>query len=155
MKSISCFILTVIFALSVFGAILCAVDDIRAAGWHKTTLTITDIGLPDGVVFGDYTDAAGQNHENEAVLNWGGSFRSNSVEQYYGQKITILCGTEKGDVLDYESLIKNNIISFGLMFISGFLLYFGFFRKKTGYAKQYRAAQKQTEENTPLNNECE
>ena len=130
MNKIGSFVLTVVFVLSVFGALLCAANDIQAIGWKKTTLTITFIGLPDGTVFGDYTDAAGRKHENEAALTMSGFLRGKDVEQYYGQKITILCGTEKGEVLDYSGLIKANIIAFCITLISGLLLYFGFIRKK-------------------------
>jgi len=130
MNKIGCFVLTVVFVLSVFGALLCAANDIQAIGWKKTTLTITFIGLPDGTVFGDYTDAAGRKHENEAALTMSGFLRGKDIEQYYGQEITILCGTEKGEVLDYTGLIKANIIAFCITLISGLLLYFGFIRKK-------------------------
>ena len=79
MNKIGCFVLTVVFVLSLFGALLCAANDIQAIGWKKTTLTITFIGLPDGTVFGDYTDAAGRKHENEAALTMSGFLRAKDV----------------------------------------------------------------------------
>ena len=129
MKNIICFILTVVFALSLFGTVGYAITDIRAIGWKKTALTVTFIGLPDGSAFGDYTDANGRKHENEPALSWPRS-KCRNVEQYYGQEITVLCGTEKGDVVEYDSLIRGNLIFFGTTILSAMLLYFGFFRKK-------------------------
>lgn len=129
MKNIICFILTVVFALSLFGTVGYAITDIRAIGWKKTTLTVTFIGLPDGTAFGDYTDANGQKHENEPALSWPHS-KCRNVEQYYGQEITVLCGTEQGDVVGLESLIRGNLIFFCTTVLSAILLYFGFLRKK-------------------------
>ena len=65
LKKIVRFILIPVFILSLIGAVYYAAKDIKVRNWYKTTLTVTFIGVPDGTVFGDYTDAKGQLHQNK------------------------------------------------------------------------------------------
>ena len=117
-------ILITVFIISLIKLSFCAVKDIKVRDWHKTTLTVTFIGLPDGTVFGDYTDANGQYHQNEPVFHKSSFFGYHKdVEQYYGKAITILDDPATGEVLNYDDLFPKNILYLGLAVISGVLLF--------------------------------
>ncbi len=68
LKKIVKFNLVLVFIISLIGSFYFAAKDIKVRNWHKTTLTVTFIGLPDGNVFGDYTDANGVQHKNEPAF---------------------------------------------------------------------------------------
>lgn len=124
LKKIVRFILLPVFILSLIGAVYYAAKDIKVRNWYKTTLTVTFIGLPEGNVFGDYTDAHGVRHQNEpAFVNSAFSGYKTDVKQYYGSTFTILNDPETGVNLNYDGLIKNNIICFGLTSLSGAILF--------------------------------
>jgi len=131
LKKMIRFILITVFILSLTGAGYCAVKDIRVRNWYKTTLTVTAIALPEGNVYGDYTDAHGVQHQNEpAFMDSSLSGYKTDVEQYYGSTITILNDPETGLNLKYSDLIKNNILCFGLAVLSGALLFLTGKRRK-------------------------
>lgn len=118
------FILISVFIISLIGTIFCAVKDVKVQNWHKTILTVTFIGKPDGTVFGDYTDAKGQLHQNKpAYYEPFFSGYSKDAEQYYGKVVTIMENPETGEVLNYDRLFRNNIIFFSLTIVSGVLLF--------------------------------
>lgn len=125
LKKIVRFILIPVFILSLIGAVYYAAKDIKVRNWYKTTLTVTFIGKPDGTVFGDYTDAKGQLHQNKpAYYEPFFSGYSKDAEQYYGKVVTIMENPETGEVLNYDGLIRNNILCFGLTSLSGAILFF-------------------------------
>ena len=123
LKKIVRVITILFFIISLIGAVYYAAKDIKVRNWHKTTLTVTSIGLPEGNVFGDYTDANGVQHQDEpAFIDSSLSGYKTDVEQYYGRTFTILNDPETGRILNYDDLIENNIFYFGLTAVSGALL---------------------------------
>lgn len=123
LKKIVRVITILFFIISLIGAVYYAAKDIKVRNWHKTTLTVTSIGLPEGNVFGDYTDANGVPHQDEpAFIDSSLSGYKTDVEQYYGRTFTILNDPETGRILNYDNLIENNIFYFGLTAVSGALL---------------------------------
>lgn len=61
-------IILTIVTISTFCLILVnIVNDIKLLSWEKTTAQITFIGLPDGAVFGNYTDYRGV-HSDEFCI---------------------------------------------------------------------------------------
>ena len=118
------FILIFIFILSLIGAVCCAAEDIRVRDWYKTTLTVTFIGLPEGNVFGDYTDAKGVQHLNEpAFIKSSLSGYKTNAEQYYGSTFNILIEPETGLIRNYDELYRNSIFFSVLTVLSGALLF--------------------------------
>ena len=125
-----------ILMLPVFaGALLLTVRSARSLlktrNWYRTTLTVTFIGLPDGTVFGDYTDAHGTLHQNEPALPFSFGDR-NHVEQYYGTEIAVLNDPDTGELVKADGMVSNLLLSGGVTLLSGGL--FLLLRpRKTGY----------------------
>lgn len=80
---------------------LCFAADlyIVRGGWYRTAAEVEFIGLPDGIVFGSYTDRSGIPHSGEKLfasyLAQGHTVR---VEQYYGRSIDIIINTDNGEI---------------------------------------------------------
>lgn len=124
LKKLVKFNLVLVFIISLIGSVYFAAKDIKVRNWHKTTLTVTLIGLPDGNVFGDYTDANGVQHKNEPVFIKSSFSRyKTKVEQYYGKTFTILDNPETGLIVNYDDLFRDSIIFFGMTALSGILLF--------------------------------
>ena len=124
LKKIFKIILIPVFIISLICSAYFTVKDIKVRNWHKTTLTVTFIGLPDGNVFGDYTDANGVQHKNEpAFIKSSFSGYKTKVEQYYGKTFTILDNPETGLIVNYDDLFRDSMIFFGLTALSGILLF--------------------------------
>ena len=123
LRKIVRFILIPVFSVSLIGAVYYAAKDMKVRNWHKTTLTVTSIKLPEGNVFGDYTDAHGVLHQDEpAFIKSSFSGYKTKVEQYNGSTFTILDDPETGRILNYDDLFMDNIFWIGLTVVSGALL---------------------------------
>ena len=114
----------VVFVVSLICTLVCFVEDMRVGGWYKTTLTITFIGLPDGAVYGDYVDEGGEKHSNELAFRNDiplSKYRNDS-EKYYGDIVKIAIDPQTGKIVNYDSLLRNNIIFVGFTFLSGIVV---------------------------------
>ena len=81
--------------------------------------TITFIGLPDGAVFGDFTDSNGVDHVNEYLyisdfVRWHRA----EAEKYYGSHIKILYDKESGKIINYGYTVTSTFIGTVLILIS-------------------------------------
>lgn len=90
---------------------------------EKADCTITFIGLPDGTVFGDFTDSDGVVHINEALYT--SSFLqifNTNAEHCCGTQITILYDPHSGRIINYDHTIRILSISAALMVLSALWL---------------------------------
>lgn len=86
--------------------------------------TITFIGLPDGAVFGDFTDSDGVEHANEYLyLNGFLQGDSADVEKYYGTHIKILYDKESGEIINYGHTVTSALIGALLILISVIIIW--------------------------------
>lgn len=114
----------------------------RMRNAYKTECTITFIGLPDGAVFGDFVDADGILHENEALyIDEDFQGHSAKVEQHYGKTITILYDKESGIAVNYDHTVSSTLMSAALIAVCILLLRIMHGKqKKTASAQQTEAA---------------
>ena len=86
--------------------------------------TITFIGLPDGAVFGDFTDSDGVDHINEFLyLNGFLQGDSADVEKYYGTHIKIMYDKESGEIINYGHTVTSALIGAALILVSGIIFW--------------------------------
>lgn len=86
--------------------------------------TITFIGLPDGAVFGDFTDSDGVDHVNEYLYS-SGFLQGDSadVEKYYGTHIKILYDKESGEIINYGQAVTSTLVCAFLILISVIIIW--------------------------------
>ena len=86
--------------------------------------TITFIGLPDGAVFGDFTDSDGVDHVDEYLyLNGFLQGDSADVERYYGVHIKILYDKQSGEIINYGYTVTSTLIGALLILISVIIIW--------------------------------
>lgn len=86
--------------------------------------TITFIGLPDGAVFGDFTDSDGVEHVNEYLyLNGFLQGDSADVEKYYGTHIKILYDKQSGEIINYGYTVTSTLVCAFLTLISVIIIW--------------------------------
>lgn len=97
------FLLVVSIVLSIISAISLGISvskiifRVERHDWIITTAEITFIGLPDGLVFGTFTDCNGKVHSNHRMY-WDGKFErfyaltpwAKDPEPYYGTTVRIM-----------------------------------------------------------------
>lgn len=101
------------------------VSAVQKRNWIKTDATITFIGKPQGVVFGDFTDDKGILHEEEALysdLRFFG-YGGRNVEPYYGKQVKILYKPSTGEIVSYDNLLMDALMSVGLFGITSVVLF--------------------------------
>lgn len=91
-------ILIIIAAASLTLFVTCTVQGIRRSGWVVTAAEITFVGLPNGIVYGEFEDQDGNVH-SEMCLYTDGKFMPKGLikgspwvdpEPYYGKKVRII-----------------------------------------------------------------
>ena len=100
------FIMIFIFITSLILSVYNVNRCIRTRNWYKTELTITFIGLPDGVVFGDYTDQNGVEQVNVSVY-YDSSFVGNKTDtdKYIGKVVNIAIDHLSSKIFDHISAL--------------------------------------------------
>lgn len=121
-------------------------------GWEKTTAVVSFIGLPDGAVFGSYTDNAGVIHdhtdgETESYIDETGATHTaensilyrdpflggnghNDIEVHYGKSVDLLYSPETFETRSLSLMILDTAISCGGMAVSALLLVLTFRKRK-------------------------
>ena len=95
---------------------ICSVSSVvQKRHWKKADAVITFIGLPDGAVFGNYTDYTGKLHVNESLHIDVGFYRPKKNGDY----VKILYDLESQKVSGYNDLLEDIIISTSLFIVSG------------------------------------
>ena len=123
MKKIITFIVIFMFLISLILSVFNVTRCIKQRNWYKTELTITAIGLPDGAVFGDYTDKEGVKHLNESVFyDPALAGYKTDTDKYSGKVITISIDPETNKKIDHDRLIKNTLEDIGMFLILGAVL---------------------------------
>lgn len=94
------FIVSVVFAAFALIQLIYALVILTPC--YKTKAVVDFIGMPQGNVFGSFTDESGAMHEEEMIfrtLLLGGDFIDlETVEQYYGEKISISIHPHNGKI---------------------------------------------------------
>ena len=123
MKKLTTFIMIFIFIISLILSVYNVNRCIQTRNWYKTELTITFIGLPDGVVFGDYTDQNGVEQVNVSVY-YDSSFVGNKTDtdKYIGKVVNIAIDPVSGKIVDHDRLKKDTLSDVGMFLISSFAL---------------------------------
>ena len=123
MKKLTTFIMIFIFITSLILSVYNVNRCIRTRNWYKTELTITFIGLPDGVVFGDYTDQNGVEQVNVSVY-YDSSFVGNKTDtdKYIGKVVNLAIDPVSGKIVDHDSLKKDTLSDVGMFLISALAL---------------------------------
>ena len=116
------FLMIPVFAVSLVLTVCFAAKLWHTRDWYRTTLTVTSIGLPDGSVFGDYTDAHGTLHQNEPAFPFTFGDRKH-VEQYYGTQIGVLNNPDTGELVKADGMISSLFCAGGAMLLSGGLFW--------------------------------
>ena len=99
---------------------------IRKRDWISGTATVTFIGLPQGTVFGDYTDINGTEHIEEALYIdyiYQGKHIVNEEYPLYGKSVRILYNLDTGEV-DIDNTILHCISVISLIISIILLLIF-------------------------------
>lgn len=103
--------------------------------------TITFIGLPDGAVFGDFTDSDGVEHVNEFLyLNGFLQGDSADVEKYYGTHIKIMYDKESEEIINYGYTVTSTLVGTALILVSVVILWI---MKLKGNSNSKRTAQRE------------
>ena len=116
---------TVIMVMVVSALILCSsiYTLVQMRNGEKVDCTITFIGLPDGTVFGDFTDSDGVVHVNEPLYTscilQG---YNHDVEPYYGKHAVFLYDKHSGKIVNYENVIRNITVSIAILLLSSVIV---------------------------------
>ena len=104
---------------------------------YKTEAVVDFIGMPDGVVFGSFTDETGVMYEDKMMFHTlllGGNFISlETVEQFYGKEINISIHPHSGKIY-YAPHLYAKVLPFAV--ISLVLLAIGAVKRKINISKQ-------------------
>lgn len=94
---------------------ICSVSSVvQKRHWKKADAVITFIGLPDGAVFGNYTDYTGKLHVNESLHIDYNFYRP----QKNGDYVKILYDLESQKVTGYNDLLKDIVTSTSIFIVS-------------------------------------
>lgn len=96
--------------------------------WIETTATITFVGLPDGMVFGNYTDLYGNTHDNTALyIDYFHQGHGADVDALSGKEVDIIYNPATNEIKK-----KNNLFMyFSLIFIIATLILHFSFKKRS------------------------
>ena len=128
---------------------------LEVVGWEKTAAVVSFIGMPDGAVFGTYTDSAGVIHEmtdggsttactyvDEAgtthIVKQGALYTDpffqgnghNNVESNYGKTVDVLYNPETFETRQFSLLILDTAVTAAGVAISAVFLILSFRIKK-------------------------
>ncbi|MBO5342990.1 MAG: hypothetical protein J6A57_00880 [Ruminococcus sp.] len=126
MKKIIRIVLIILIAIS--AVIMCcnAYNLFNMRNGEKADCTISFVGLPDGVVFGDFVDSDGVQHIEEPLYtDYFLQGHRNNVEYLYGKHITIIYDKQNNIIINYDNTIQSIIINLLLIII--YLGLFGIF----------------------------
>jgi len=105
---------------------------------YKTTATVTFVGLPEGTVFGNFTDSKGNEYVEKVMFQkaefsrlGASKINQEKFDRYVGSEITILYDEKNDDVLDYGVLLRRTLIGGIGMIWAGICLFVIHKRTKT------------------------
>ena len=114
------FIVAAVFAAIALIRLICALVILTPC--YKTEAVVTFIGLPDGHVFGSFTDESSVMYEEKMMfptLLIGGNFIAlETVEQFYGRKINIAIHPHSGEIYYAPHLYARMIPSATISIVS-------------------------------------
>lgn len=126
MKKVFIIILLIVLIISASGFLIGLVTFAKTKNLYKTNAKVTSIGLPDGAIYGDFTDEEGIFHSDEYLFvdhRFTNFFcikrtNQNDVEKYIGTEITILYDSSNNKIISYNNLLRRIVINLIISLLS-------------------------------------